>query len=378
MRGRRVRTSTWIAAAAVAVALIGPAPGQARADACAADAKGSYARVELYRELNCVRPSVSVGFAGTGDRPNFATFTNYEGGVYDIDNSRSSIAIAAATCVRLFDGRDYTGADSGLLCAPAGSTGFFADLGAMNDRASSMRVCPASTPGGCDRPVVAPPPAPPAPVANGSPASPNARLSATFRRHGSERTVRFGRGAAVRVVLTGEQGQPIAGAALQVRTREVRSGAEWSVVPAATTGADGRVLVRLAPGPSRRLLVEYRTHVGDERPAAADVVRLDVRAGVSLRVRPQRVHAGRAIRMSGRLRDAPGGGLGKLVTLQARERGRWRDFQSARTRRAGRFSARYRFSRGARGTFPIRAVARADASYPYATGRSRAVRVRVG
>jgi hypothetical protein len=90
------------------------------------------------------------------------------------------------------------------------------------------------------------------------------------------------------------------------------------------------------------------------------------------------VHAGQAIRMSGRLRDAPAGGLGKLVTLQARERGRWRDFQSARTRRAGRFSARYRFSRGARGTFPIRAVARADASYPYATGRSRAVRVRVG
>ena len=353
------------------------APGQARADACAADAKGSYARVELYRELNCVRPSVSVGFTGSGDRPNFATFANYEGGVFDIDNSRSSIAIAAATCARLFDGRDYTGADSGLLCAPAGSTGFFADLGAMNDRASSMRVCPASTPSGCDQPVVAPPPAPPAPVPNGSPASPNARLSATFRRHRSRRTVRFGRGAAVRVGLTGEQLQPIAGATLQVRTREVRSGAEWSVVPAVTTGADGRALVRLAPGPSRRLLVEYRTHVGDERPAAADIVRLNVRAGISLRVRPRHVHAGQAIRMSGRLRDAPAGELGKLVTLQARERGRWRDFESARTRRAGRFSARYRFSRGARGTFPIRAVARADASYPYATGRSRAVRVQV-
>ena len=371
----KVRRITWIAAAAAGAALIGMAPGQARAEACAADAKGSYARVELYRDVDCVRPSVSVGFAGNGDRPSFATFTNYEGVVYDIDNSRSSIAIAAATCARLFDGRDYTGADSGLLCAPAGSTGFFADLGAMNDRASSMRVCPASTPGGCDRPAVAPPPAPPAP--NGSPASPNARLSATFRSDRSRRTVRFGRGATVRVVLTGEQLQPIAGAALHVRTREIRSGAEWSVVPAVTTGADGRALVRLAPGPSRRLLVEYRTHVGDERPAAVDVVRLDVRAGVSLRVRPRRVHAGRAIRMSGRLRDAPAGGLGKLVTLQARERGRWRDFKSARTRRGGRFSARYRFSRGARGTFPIRAVVRADASYPYATGRSRAVRVAV-
>ena len=72
----------------------------------------------------------------------------------------------------------------------------------------------------------------------------------------------------------------------------------------------------------------------------------------------------------------PASGLGKIVTLQARERGRWRDFQSARTRR-GRFSARYRFSSTARGIFPIRAVARADAAYPYATGRSRTVRVRV-
>jgi hypothetical protein len=189
--------------------------------------------------------------------------------------------------------------------------------------------------------------------------------------------VRFGRGAAVQVVLTDEQQQPIAGATMQVRAREVRSGAEWSVLPAVTTGADGRALLRLAPGPSRRLLVEYRAHVGDERPTAANVVRLDVRAGISLRVRPRHVHACQTIRMSGRLRDAPSGALGKLVTLQAREHGRWRDFESARTRRAGQFSARYRFSRGARGTFPIRVVARADASYPYATGRSRAVRVQV-
>ena len=36
----------------------GASPEAARADACAADAKGSYARVELYREVNCVRPSV--------------------------------------------------------------------------------------------------------------------------------------------------------------------------------------------------------------------------------------------------------------------------------------------------------------------------------
>ncbi|MET0817917.1 MAG: hypothetical protein ABWZ67_10185 [Solirubrobacteraceae bacterium] len=370
-----MRRTIWIAAAGAAVALTGVAP--ARADACAADAKGGYARVELYRELNCVRPSVSAGFAGSGDRPDFAAFTNYEGIVYDVDDSRSSLAVAAGNCVRLFDGRGYTGADSGLLCAPAIATGFFADLGAMNDRASSMRVCPASMPSGCDRPAAPPPPPPPVP--NGSPASPNARLSAAFARSGRvRRTLPFGRRALVRVAVTDELARPIAAARLQVRTREIRFGAEWLLVPDVTTGADGRALVLLERGPSRRVLVEYRAHAGDEQSAAADTVRLAVRAGVTLRVRPRQLRGGRAIRMRGRLRAAPATGLGKLVTLQARERGRWRDFKTARTRHGGRFSARYRFSSGARGTFPIRAVARADASYPYATGRSRTVRVHVG
>lgn len=371
-----MRRTIWIAAATGAVALAGVEAAPARADACAADAKGSYARVELYREPNCVRPSVSIGFTGNGDRPNLAAFTNYEGSVYDVDNSRSSLALAAATCVRLFDGRDYTGEESGLLCASASATGYFADLGAMNDRASSLRVCPASTPTGCDRPAAAPPPPPP-PAPNGSPASANARLSASFARGGARRTVGFGQRAGVRVAVSDELGRPIAGAALQVRTRELHLGAEWLLAPDVTTGAAGRAMLLLEAGPSRRVRLEYRAHIGDVQPAAVDRLRLNVRAGVTLTVRPRRLRGGRAIRLSGRLRDAPLKGIGKIVTLQAHERGRWRDFASARARRRGRFSARYRFSTAARGTFPIRAVARADAAYPYATGRSPTIHVRV-
>jgi hypothetical protein len=370
-----VRGTTWIAALATVVTLTGVEPAAARADACPADAKASYARVELYRDVGCARPSVSIGLTGIGDRPNFAAFANYEGIVFDIDDSRSSLAVGASSCVRLFDGRDYTGADSGLLCAPATATGFFADLGAMNDRASSMRVCPASTPSGCDRPAAPPPPPPPVP--NGSPASPGARLSASFSGGRARRTVGFRRGTHVRVAVTDELARPIAGAALQVRARELRSGAEWIVAPDITTAADGRATLLLAAGPSRRVLVEYRAHVGDAQPTAVDGVRLNVRAGVTLAVRPRRLRGGGVIHISGRLLAAPATGIGKIVTLQARERGHWRDFQSARTHRGGRFSATYRFSRVARGTFPIRAVVRADAGYPYATGRSRTVRVRV-
>ena len=364
-------------AVCAAAVLIGVPAAPASADACAADARGSYARVELFRDGACTGASVSVGFTGSGDRPDFAAFLNYEGAVYDIDDTRDSLALAPATCVRLFDGKSYTGAESGLLCAPADRDGLVDDLGAMTNRASSMRVCPASAPAGCER-AAAPPPPPPAPVPNGSPASPDARLAASFARGRARRTVSFGRGAVVRVRLADAGGRPIAAAALQVLTREVRSGADWRVAPEVATGADGRVRIRLAAGPSRQVIVAYRATVGDAQPAAVARTRLNVRAGVTLRVSPRRVRSGRSIRLRGRLRAAPSTRLGKVVTLQARERGRWRDFASARTRRSGRFAARYRFSSGASGAFAIRAVVRADDSYPYATGRSRAVRVRVG
>ncbi len=181
----------------------------------------------------------------------------------------------------------------------------------------------------------------------------------------------------MRVALTDAAGTAIAGAALQVLTREVRAGSEWQLAPALTTGPGGRAQFRLPPGASRAVRLEYRAHVGDSEPAATAQVRLQVRAGVTLKVRPRRVSGGSTIRLAGRLLATPATRLGKLVTLQARERGQWRDFRSARTRPGGRFAARYRFSAGARGTFPIRAVARADASYPYTTGRSRVVRVHV-
>jgi hypothetical protein len=69
---------------------------------------------------------------------------------------------------------------------------------------------------------------------------------------------------------------------------------------------------------------------------------------------------------------------GKLVVLQGRQAGRgWRTIADGRSDRRGRFRLSYRFS-GAAGTFSVRARVPADAGYPYATGVSRAVRVRVG
>jgi hypothetical protein len=69
---------------------------------------------------------------------------------------------------------------------------------------------------------------------------------------------------------------------------------------------------------------------------------------------------------------------GKVVELQGFENGRWREFRTLRSRTDGRFSTRYRFKAASAGRrFRLRVRVRAEASYPFSTGYSRVVRVRV-
>ena len=85
-----------------------------------------------------------------------------------------------------------------------------------------------------------------------------------------------------------------------------------------------------------------------------------------------------SIRIFGRLRGGRVPRRGKLVALQAFERGRWQTFTTVRTNRRGSFSKRRGFSFTARGrSFRLRVQVRPEASYPFALGYSRTVRVRV-
>ena len=103
-----------------------------------------------------------------------------------------------------------------------------------------------------------------------------------------------------------------------------------------------------------------------------------MRARISVRgprhVRPR----GRAI-FTGRLVGRPFPPRGVTVDLQIFQPGRgWRVFGNARTRRNGRFVARYRFNSAGSGRFTFRLRLRPNDAYPYARGFSRRMRVRVG
>jgi hypothetical protein len=222
----------------------------------------------------------------------------------------------------------------------------------------------------------------PPPVANGANATRNAKLTAGFgrRRPRSRTTVSYGRTSTLRGRLVGEGGAAISGATVKVSTRVLsgRRGFRELSVPL-TTDAEGRVEYEVPPGASRHIRLGYTAFSTDPGPATTRTVRFSTRAGVRLSVSPTRVRNGRRVRLSGQLRGGHLPGDGVLVTLQGRQPGfGWRTFTTVRSRKRGRFASSYRFRTIRRTTtVRFRAVMRRQTGYPYTTGGSPELRVRV-
>jgi hypothetical protein len=214
---------------------------------------------------------------------------------------------------------------------------------------------------------------------NGVGASDRAALTAFFSRNRRARmSTRYSRRARLNGRLLDEAGRPISGAEIAV-AGQVRRG-PVQVVGVAHTGADGRYRFTLpARSPSRQLFVTYRSHLGDATPVATRALSLKVAAGVRLVVRPGHVRNGQAITFRGSLLGRPVPLSGKLIDMQVKVGRRWQTFATTRARgRRASFVYRYRFTRtNARITYRFRALARAESAYPYATGASRTVKVKV-
>ena len=142
------------------------------------------------------------------------------------------------------------------------------------------------------------------------------------------------------------------------------------------TDASGRDDVRLPRGPSRKLRFSF----------AGDALLLPARGSTSVRTRarvrfaatPATVPAGGLVRFSGRLLGGHVPRAGKLVELQARVGRGWRTFATVRSDRRGRIRHTRRFATTSAGsTFWIRLRVPRERSYPFETGASSAVTVRV-
>jgi hypothetical protein len=112
-------------------------------------------------------------------------------------------------------------------------------------------------------------------------------------------------------------------------------------------------------------------------PAESEVALL-VTAASTIHVRPRSLRNGGSVRFSGRLRSLPTPAAGKLIELQVVLSGRWQTFRTTRTSPDGAWTVGYRFRRSCGLTqYRFRARLPAEAAYPFATGRTRPVAVRV-
>ena len=215
---------------------------------------------------------------------------------------------------------------------------------------------------------------------NGAGATDGGTLSAHFAG-GSTRhkTVGYRRRATVTGRLLSATGRPVAGAVLDVLTRDRRSNAQFVERWAATTNADGLYRVKVRAAASRLVQVAWASHIHDPSPQLSAYVSLSARASSSLRASPRVVRLGRALRLRGTVRGVvPARGV-PLIFQGRAGRGQYATFADGRADRRGRFRLRYRFraasSRGR--TFTFRVKLRGDARFPYALGYSQRVRVRV-
>lgn len=193
------------------------------------------------------------------------------------------------------------------------------------------------------------------------------------------RKVGYGRS---RVVLTGtlaREGRPVAGALLELLSQRRVIRAPLERVGEVRTDERGRFVIRAPNGPSRLLRIGYRAHVNDAEPATRLDTILRVAAGIRLKAQQRRIGLRGTARFTGRLLGGDVPRRGKLVTLQAFDRGRWREVSTRRTNRRGAYRFAYRFRTLRRRTsYRFRVRSRYEVGYPYVLGTSRPVRVTVG
>jgi hypothetical protein len=215
---------------------------------------------------------------------------------------------------------------------------------------------------------------------NGANASNAARFIARFwRSHRRDSRVPYGSRVVIVGRLVNEEDRGIGHADVQLILR--RAGAEGTVLryEKARTNANGAFRIALrAELPSQLLRLAYKSYANAVKPAAVAPLRLNVRAGLRLHVRPRAVRNGETIVFRGRLLGRPVPSGGRLIEVQVRHPWGWQTFATARARRDGWF----RYARTLRRsfmatTYTFRVRCREESGYAYATGVSNVVKVRV-
>lgn len=219
-----------------------------------------------------------------------------------------------------------------------------------------------------------------APMVLTNPLKATTTLRDGFSGGGLARVVPYGRGIRLQGRLITGLSSGLAAMPLRVLER-FDAGARPSVrVSTVKTGPGGAFSIRLAPGPSRTIELDFNGSPTLAR-SSGQPLKLAVRSGVRLRASASWAKVGgRPLVFRGRV-VAPAGAIpteGVAVQLQFRlGHSPWAEFRTVQTDAHGRFRYAYRFSDDdSRGVgFQFRAYVPTHESWPYEPGGSRPVLV---
>lgn len=187
----------------------------------------------------------------------------------------------------------------------------------------------------------------------------------------------YGQLVRVRGRLRSPEGNPLQDVEVQAWT-QIRDGVTPPrLIATVKTTKNGSFTFLVRKGPSRSIKISYAGTA--QIRGVTKNLSLSVRAVTSIRSNHKRVVNGEAIRLHGRIRTGRIPQNGKLVEVQVFTRGKWRTFATAHAGHGhGTWSYNYRFD-GTRGlqTYRFRAKVPKEDGYPFATGRSGVVHVRV-
>jgi hypothetical protein len=189
--------------------------------------------------------------------------------------------------------------------------------------------------------------------------------------------VQFGRGATIFGWLGTTEGTALGGQPVRILAAPDNGSPHFRQIAVVRTASDGTWTARLPAGPSRLVKAAYGGGPKAE-PSVSEPARLQVSAGIRLRIHPRFVHWGHAVRIRGFLRGGYVPPRGEIVVLWVRWKGGSAEVGHLYTHGTGHFSSIYTFRRGnGTETYQYWATSIREADYPYAPGRSNRVAVRV-
>lgn len=209
------------------------------------------------------------------------------------------------------------------------------------------------------------------------------RLSAGIVRRSGKRTklvsaarVAYGQLVRVRGRLTSPEGNPLQDLEVQAVSQVADGVTPPRVIATVKSSRTGRFSFLVRKGPSRSIQVRYAG--APQVRGVTRAVQLSVRAKTTVRPNRRSFVNGEAVRFRGAIKTGRIPKAGKLVELQVRVRNKWRTFATTRSGPRGTWRYDYRFD-GTSGnlTYRFRARIPRESGYPFVTGDSRTVRVRV-